>query len=82
MIRAMLTTVDNPYDPFDEWNEWLACEVRLGHNSLGLLGRLAMVSDELSEADQAKSIEDAIDDIVRENVSGVFRKVTREFPDE
>lgn len=81
MKRSMLTTVDNPFDPFDEWLEWYAYDARLGYHTPGLLARIAVVSDELSEADQLLAIENAIDEIVEENVYGVHRKVTRELPD-
>ena len=76
----MLTTVDNPYDPFDEFDLWFSYDTRKGHHSLPLLARVAIVSDELSDADQAIAIENAIDEIVKENVSGLHRKVSREVP--
>ena len=78
---AMLTTVDNPFDPFDQYEEWLAFDVRRGYNSTGLLARIAVVGDELSVSDQALAIEQAIDEIVHENVTGMHREVTKEFPD-
>jgi hypothetical protein len=71
----MLTTVDNPYDPFYEWDDWYAWDMHAGYHTPGLLARITRTSDELSELDQARAIQDAIDEIVRENVSGVHRKV-------
>lgn len=76
-IEYMLTTVDNPFDPFTMFNEWMAYDIGLGHNTAALLDRVAFTSSELSEADQALSIQDAIDEIVKENVSGMHRKVSR-----
>jgi hypothetical protein len=81
MIVAMLTTVDNPYNPFDQWDEWYAYDVRSGHNSSSLLARIAAVSDETSEADQNVALVNAIDEIVQENVNGLYKKVEREVPD-
>jgi hypothetical protein len=81
MLIAMLTTVDNPFSPFDHYNEWFAFDDRHGYQSASLLARLAMVSDDLSEADQILAIEQAIDEIVMENVTGLYRKVTKEFPE-
>lgn len=78
MKLAMLTTFDNPHSPFDEWDQWFAFDTRHNYNSSSLLGRVAIVSDNLSDADEAQAIEDAIDEIVRENVTGMFRKVTKE----
>lgn len=73
----MLTTVDNPFDPFEQFDEWLAYDRQQGYNSLSFLARIAKVPPELSEADQSRIIDEAIDEIVRENVSGMWTKVAR-----
>lgn len=72
----MLTTVDNPYDPFTEWDEWFAFDEANGYHSCSLLARVAITSDDLSELDQELAIQQAIDEIVKENVSGMHRKVS------
>lgn len=75
--NVMLTTVDNPWDPFTNYDDWLAYDEASGYNSNALLARVAVSSDELSEADQVLAYENAIDEIVKENVSGIHRKVYR-----
>jgi hypothetical protein len=72
----MLTTVDNPFSPFTEWDEWYAFDLHMGYNTPGFLARLVFDSDELSEADQTLAIQSAIGEIVRENVLGIYRKVS------
>jgi hypothetical protein len=49
----------------------------MGYNTPSFLDRVANVSNELSEPDQTLAIQQAIDDIVQENVSGMWRKVSR-----
>lgn len=71
----MLTTVDNPFNPFTHFDEWFAYDQALGYNTTAFLARIARVSDELSEADENAAIERAIDEIVGENVLGLYRKV-------
>jgi hypothetical protein len=71
----MLTTVDNPYDPWTQWDEWFAWDQAAGYHTPGLLARIARTSDDLPEGDQLQIIQEAIDEIVRENVLGVLRKV-------
>lgn len=71
----MLTTVDNPYDPFTQWDEWYMWDLNAGYHTPGLLARLSFVSDEISEADQYLAIQQAIDEIAKENVSGMHIKV-------
>ena len=53
--------------------------VRHGHNTSGFLARVVSFSFDLSETDQDLAIKQAIDEIVKENVSGIFRKIS---PDE
>jgi len=77
-IEYMLTTVDNPFDPFTRFDEWLAYDTRMGYHSSAFLDRIAIVSSDLSEADQSLAIQNAIDEIVEENVSGMWIKVSKE----
>jgi hypothetical protein len=74
----MLTTVDNPFDPFTRFEEWMQYDVSMGYNTAAFLDRIAKVSYDLSQPDQALAIQNAIDEIVQENVSGMWRKVSRD----
>jgi len=76
--RALLSTVDNPHSPFDAWDSWLAYDMACGYNTSGLLARIAVTSEEISDSDYDLAVELAIDEIVRENVSGLHIKVTKE----
>jgi len=76
-IEYMLTTVDNPFDPFTRFDEWLEYDISMGYNSAAFLDRIAKVSNDLSEPDQALAVQQAIDEIVEENVLGMWRKVSR-----
>jgi hypothetical protein len=71
----MLTTVDNPYNPFTQFDEWFQFDEAAGYNTTQYLARLTYSSPDLSEADQSVAIENAIDDIVEQNVLGIYRKV-------
>jgi len=77
-VEFMLTTVDNPFDPFTMFDEWYDYDIRLGYHTSALLDRVMKNSNELSEADQESIREAAIDEIVEENVLGVWRKVSRD----
>ena len=74
----MLTTIDNPYNPVTHWDEWFAEDARLGYHTPEYLARVIITSDELSEADQDIAREEAIDEIVKLNVLGVYKKVPLE----
>jgi hypothetical protein len=79
--RCMLTTVDNPHSPFDDFPAWYAFDVSSGYHSSSFLARILVDSDQLSEENLAHALENAIDEVVRENVSGVYRKVVQEVDD-
>lgn len=77
-INSMLTTVDNPYNPFTQFDEWFAFDTSKGYNTCSYLARITKTSDELSETDEALASEKAMDEIVSINVLGNYLKVTRE----
>ena len=76
MAKTMLTTIDNPYNPFNQFDEWRVFDESNGYYSSSLLARLAYHSDELSDADQELAIETAIDEIIKEDATLKFRKVS------
>lgn len=77
MAEHMLSTIDNPFNPWTQWDEWFAWDNNAGYNTPSYLARIVRSSDELSEADQSQAIEDAIDEIVKENVLGIYIKVAQ-----
>lgn len=77
-FESMLTTVDNPFDPFTQFKPWYSYDLASGYHTLALLARIINSSPELSEADELLVNELAIDEIIRENVSGMHRRLTRE----
>lgn len=75
----MLSTLDNPYNPHHQWDQWLAYDRNKGHYSSELLARIAKTSDELSDADYDVAVNNAIDDIVTLDVIGIYIKVSPDF---
>ena len=73
----MLTTVDNPYDPKDQFDQWYQYDTDKGYNSCGLLDRIAMTSPAMSDQENAAEIERAIDEIVRFDPLNIYMKVVR-----
>lgn len=73
----MLTTVDNPWNPFVNYDEWYQFDQSQGYDTPGLLARIANVSLDVSDADFELSIQQAMDEIVKLNVSGIHKLVTR-----
>ena len=78
MSRSMLTTIDNPFNPFTQFDEWLAYDEHMGYYTCEYLARIAKGGYELSEADDDLAQESAIDEIVKMNVLGIYKKVVPE----
>ncbi len=74
---CMLTTFDNPYDPFEQFTSWFLFDVEKGYNSCSYLGRVAHTSDQLSEEENDLEIERAIDEIIKYDFMNIYRKVKR-----
>lgn len=71
----MLSTVDNPWNPFTHFDEWYAFDVAHGYHSCAVLDRFARTSNELSDADNTLEISNAIDEILRCDPLHIFKKV-------
>lgn len=78
MSKVMLSTTDNPYDPFTEFDNWFTFDEAKGYHSCAYLARVSTTSTELSEEDYDLAIEEAIDSIVDLDIINKYIKVTKE----
>lgn len=76
MEQYMLSTVDNPFNPFTHFDEWLQWDERAGYYTNSFLARVIKTSHDLADADEDAALDAAIDEIVEENVLGLYIKVT------
>lgn len=73
--ECRITTFDNPYDPFTEFDNWFLFDENHGYHTCSYLGRIARTSSALSEAENNQEIERAIDEIVKFDLMNIYRKV-------
>ena len=73
--KCMLTTFDNPYNPFDEFTSWFMFDEEKGYHSCSYLGRIAKTSEQLSDEENAQEIERAIDEIIMYDFKNIYKKV-------
>lgn len=83
MANTMLTTIDNPYNPFKHFEEWLAYDEMKAREEqrptcCGYLARIATESQDISENELDEVLEMAIDEICELNLSGKFLKISEE----
>lgn len=73
--RVALTTMDNPYNPIDQFDQWFVFDVTNGYNTCAYLGRIAKTSDQMSEQETQAEVERAIDEIIKYDFAGIYKKV-------
>ena len=73
--QCRLTTVDNPYNPFTQFDEWFHFDCEHDYGTCEFLARFACPSDELSDSENNEEYERAIDDIIKHDVRKIYTKV-------
>ena len=76
----MLTTFDNPFDPFEQFTSWFLFDVEKGYNTCSYLARIARLSDEMTQKEIDEEIERAIDEIIKYDFMNIYKKVRRNTP--
>ncbi len=70
-----LTTIDNPWNPFERFDEWLQFDIEHKYYTSNYLARIARTSDSLSDEENHATINAAIDEILAMNINGLYTKV-------
>ena len=78
MAKVALTTVDNPFDPFEQFDSWYAFDMDKGYSSCSYLARIAKTSDQLSDEENDQEVERAIDEIIKYDFQNIYKKVKAE----
>jgi len=74
----MLTTIDNPFNPFTQFDEWNAYDEEKGYHTSSYLARLAYTSDDLDDEMNQIAINDAILEILKTDVTGMYIRVKKD----
>lgn len=72
-----LTTIDNPYDPFDQFTQWLLFDKEKDYNTCELVDRLSNFRDDMSEKEIDEEHERVIDQIIENDPLNIYKKVER-----
>lgn len=81
MTECMLTTIDNPFDPFEDFDSWYQFDKEKGYDSCERLMRLAHISNDMSEPEIEAETERAIDKLIEIDCLDVYRKIKKERAD-
>ena len=76
---CVLSTIDNPYNPFDNPVDWRTYDNEMEHYSNEYLARMANTSDGLTDEENDEEVERAIDDILANDLTNMLIKVVKEM---
>lgn len=74
----MLTTYDNPYNPFTDFENWFLFDVGKGYNTCGTLARIADLGESIDEDMEKSILDDAMDELIKIDPLNLYRKVSAE----
>lgn len=75
LTNVLLTTIDNPYNPFDDFDQWYMYDMEKGYDTCGYLSRIARTSDQLSDTENEEEVERAIDEIIKYDFLDIYKRV-------
>lgn len=82
----MLTTTDNPYDPYTQFDYWYGFDTSkriiksidpnqpVSTNCCAYLARIAITSNDMTEEENARERHEAIEEIIRLDPFGIYTK--------
>lgn len=75
--EANITTIDNPFDPFEDFSNWFDFDIEKGYYTSSKLARLTNLSDNMTQKEKNEEIERAIDRLIQIDPFDVYKKVYR-----
>lgn len=75
MKQYLLTTVDNPYHPIDQYDEWRRFDMEHGYYTEQRLAKVAAISHRLTDLENQRNINAAIDDFIRLDELNIWKRL-------
>jgi len=73
-----ITTIDNPFDPIDNFQEWFMYDLNHNYFTCSKLSRIANLSETMSSFQQSEEITRAIDRLIELDPLDIYKKVEKE----
>lgn len=71
----MLTTVDNPFDPNKDYDQWLQWDHEHGYYTQELLARVVPIDPDVNDSDRDKIITEGINQIIDNDPVGIYKMI-------
>ena len=76
--QVFITTIDNPFDPFDDSSNWLMFDIEKGYNTNSKVARLVNLTNDMTEKEELEEIERAIDRLIEIDPLDIYKKIVKE----
>ena len=76
--QVCITTIDNPFDPFDDYLSWFLFDIEQGYYTSSKLARLVKTNEEMTEIEEFEEIKRAIDRLIEIDPLDIYIKKVRE----
>lgn len=76
--QVCITTTDNPFDPFDDYNSWFMFDVEKGYYTSSKIARLTKTTEDMTEKEENEAIERAIDRLIEIDPLDIYTKIVKE----
>ena len=76
--RVNITTIDNPFNPFDDFNSWFMFDIEKGYYTSSKIARLTHLTDDMTEKEENEEIERAIDELIKVDPLDIYIKIVQE----
>lgn len=77
--EVSITTIDNPYDPFEDFISWYMFDIEKGYYTCSKLARLTNTSEEMTTKEEKAEIERAIDRLIELDPLDIYKKVEKNY---
>ena len=74
----LLTTIDNPYNPFEDFSKWDAFDREKGHFTCDLIARLSQISDDMTQREEEAEYDRVAEFIIYHDPHDKYKKIYRQ----
>lgn len=76
-VLTSITTIDNPFDPFEDFDSWFNFDVEKGYYTSSRLARIAQTDESMTEKEENEAIEAAVDRLIEIDPLDLYKKVQK-----
>ena len=77
-----ITTTDNPYDPFTEFDKWFDFDVEKGYYTCSKLARLSNITEDMTDKELIEEEQRAIDRLIEIDPLDIYKKIKKNHKNE